>query len=79
MAQCQNKECEWIYMATKGYCSQGLDPEKCEGNEDKVIKALRKTILIIEHLETYVESGSLKDTLIRDLKEIKEDLEASKK
>lgn len=79
MAQCQNKECEFIYMDTRGYCSEGLDPEKCKGNEDKVLAALKKTNTMIDMITRYTESSPRKEQLIRDLKEIKEDLEASKK
>lgn len=79
MVQCLNKKCEWIYMSTRGYCSQGYDPEQCKGNEDKVLKALKKTDYMISHIETYVVDGPLKDSLLKDLNEIKKDLEDSKK
>ena len=54
MVECPNKKCDWIYMDTRGYCSQGLDPEKCKGNEDKVLAALKKTNTMIDMMNRYV-------------------------
>lgn len=42
MVECQNKKCKWVLKVVNTYCSQGFDPDKCEGNEDKVVKDLEE-------------------------------------